>query len=119
MRDANGATHSHDHTTTDTSAKSVYASPNDNNMWIEQKKREAIAHSHGLRHQLRHGLPLLTDDHPLCQWDGQLLPLENIDHKDRIKHGTLAGYAAHYRYQITMCEPCRLANIANKHKHKQ
>jgi len=116
---ANGATHSPEHTTTDTSAKSANTSPNDNNMWIEQKKREAIAHSHGLRHQLRHGLPLLTDDHPLCQWDGQLLPLENIDHKDRIKHGTLAGYAAHYRYQITMCEPCRLANIANKHKHKQ
>lgn len=87
--------------------------------WIEEKKREAIAHSHGLRHQLHHGLPLLTDDHPLCQWDGPLLPLEKPDYIARIRHGTTAGYAAHYQHNHPMCEPCRQANINQQRKRRK
>lgn len=76
----------------------------------ERIRAQAIAHSHGLRHQLRHGFDLLTDDHPLCQWDGPLLPLEPHDHNHLIRHGTDAGYQTHRRHRIPMCDPCREAH---------
>ena len=52
----------------------------------------------------------LSDDHPLCQWDGPLLPLEPIDHAHMIEHGTDKGYQQHRRYGIPYCEPCREAH---------
>lgn len=73
-------------------------------------RKEAVAHSHGLRAQLHHNLELLTDDHPLCQWDGPLLPLEPHDHNHLITHGTDRGYQAHRRHRIPMCDPCRDAH---------
>ena len=71
---------------------------------------KAVAHSHGLRAQLRHNLGLLTDDHPLCQWDGPLLPLEAIDRAGNIRHGTAAGWRKHHHYKVPMCEACAEAN---------
>ena len=73
-------------------------------------RAEAVAYSHGLRAQLHHGLELLTDDHPLCQWDGPLLPLEPIDRAGTIRHGTTTGWRKHHKYKIPMCEPCAEAN---------
>ena len=73
-------------------------------------RKQAIARSHGLRAQLRHGLGLLTDDHPLCQWTGKLLPLEDVDYAENIPHGTNNGWQAHRRHRIPMCDPCRLAH---------
>ena len=77
---------------------------------INQIRAQAVAHSHGLRHQLHHGLDLLTDNHPLCHWDGPLLPLEPVDHAHTIRHGTDPGYQAHRRFNIPICEPCRNAH---------
>ena len=72
--------------------------------------RKARAHSHGLRAQLQHGMELLTDDHELCQWDGPLLPLEDIDKNRMIRHGTTGGYRQHYRWNIPACDPCKRAH---------
>ena len=52
----------------------------------------------------------LTDDHPLCQWDGPLLPLEPIDHAHIIEHGTDKGYQQHRRLKVAMCDACRTAH---------
>lgn len=71
---------------------------------LKQWRATALAQSHGLRHQLHHGLELLTDDHELCQWDGPLLPLEKIDVV--IKHGTNNGYQTHLRHRIPVCGDC-------------
>jgi hypothetical protein len=75
-----------------------------------QARAEAVAHSHGLRAQLHHGLELLTDDHPLCQWNGPLLPLETIDRMTPIVHGTSAGWRKHHAYGIPPCADCIAAN---------
>lgn len=56
----------------------------------------------------------LTDDHPLCQWDGPLLPLEPIDLEERIVHGTDKGYQQHRRFKVPICDACRLA-----HRHRR
>jgi hypothetical protein len=79
-------------------------------------RAEAVAHSHGLRHQLCHGLELLHDDHELCQWDGPLLPLEPIDKQHLIRHGTDKGYQAHRRHGIPVCDPCREAHRQMRRK---
>jgi len=79
-------------------------------------RSQAVAHSHGLRHQLRHGLDLLHDEHELCQWDGTLLPLEPHDHAHLIRHGTDPGYQAHRRYCIPICQPCRQAHRQARRK---
>jgi len=52
----------------------------------------------------------LTDDHPLCQWDGPLLPLEPIDHAHMIEHGTDKGYQQHRRYKLPVCPECQNAH---------
>ena len=77
---------------------------------LDMARKQAVAHAHGLRAQLRHGLELLTDDHPLCQWTGKLLPLEDVDYAEHIPHGTNNGWQAHRRHRIPMCDPCRLAH---------
>lgn len=77
---------------------------------LDMARKQAVAHSRGLRAQLRHSLELLTDDHPLCQWNGKLLPLEDVDYAERIKHGTNNGFYGHRRNNIPMCDPCRLAH---------
>ena len=77
---------------------------------LDMARRQAVAHAHGLRAQLRHGLELLTDDHPLCQWTGKLLPLEDVDYAEHIPHGTNNGWQAHRRHRIPVCDPCRLAH---------
>jgi len=55
-------------------------------------------------------MELLTDDHELCQWDGPLLPLEDIDKNRMIRHGTTGGYRQHYRWNIPTCDPCKRAH---------
>ena len=80
---------------------------------------EARAHSHGLRAQLQHGLELLTDDHELCQWDGPLLPFEDVDYEARIKHGTEAGYQQHMRWRVPTCGPCQDAHRAQRRLERQ
>ena len=77
---------------------------------LDMARKQAVAHAHGLRAQLRHGLELLTDDHPLCQWTGKLLPLEDIDYAEHIPHGTNNGWQAHRRHRIPVCDACRLAH---------
>lgn len=52
----------------------------------------------------------LTDDHPLCQWDGPLLPLEPLDFEHMIEHGTDRGYQQHRRYKLPVCDDCRAAH---------
>ena len=52
----------------------------------------------------------LTDDHPLCQWDGPLLPLEPFDFEHMIEHGTDRGYQQHRRYKLPVCDDCRAAH---------
>ena len=52
----------------------------------------------------------LTDDHPLCQWDGPLLPLEPLDYEHMIEHGTDRGYQQHRRYKLPVCDDCRAAH---------
>ena len=79
-----------------------------------QKEQEiAVAHSWGLRHQLHHGLELLTEDHELCQWDGELLPLEPMDKgymmERDVVHGTTGGYQYHRRKGQNPCDECRAA----------
>jgi hypothetical protein len=71
--------------------------------------------SAGLRHQLRHGLDLLDDNHPLCEWDGPLLPLEPVD-LPPIRHGTNNGYQTHLRRGIPPCPACR---TAHRHQRRQ
>ena len=83
-------------------------------MTIQQWRDTAIAHSHGLRHQLAHGMELLIDNHPLCHWDGPLLPLEDIDVV--IVHGTDRGYQTHRRHRIPMCDDCRTAHTHTRRK---
>jgi len=56
------------------------------------------------------GMKPLTDDHPLCQWDGPLLPLEPVDLEDRIAHGTDKGYQQHRRFKVPVCDSCRNAH---------
>lgn len=80
--------------------------------------RKARAYSHGLRHQLRHGLELLTDDHELCQWDGPLLPLEDIDRDRLIRHGTTGGYRQHYRWNIPACDACKRAHADENNRYR-
>lgn len=80
---------------------------------------EGRAHSHGLRAQLKHGLELLTDDHPLCQWDGPLLPFEDVDYQKRINHGTEAGYQQHKRWGIPKCGECQDAHRAKRQLERQ
>ena len=52
----------------------------------------------------------LTDEHPLCQWDGPLLPLEPLDYEHMIEHGTDRGYQQHRRYRVPVCDECRAAH---------
>ena len=87
---------------------------------LDMARKQAVAHAHGLRAQLRHGLELLTDDHPLCQWTGKLLPLEDIDYAENIPHGTNAGWQGHRRTNTPMCDACQRAhreyNTASRRK---
>ena len=79
---------------------------------LRKQQRAAVAYSHGLRHQLRHGLELLHDDHELCQWNGTLLPLDTTDFEERIVHGTEPGYQKHRFYRVEVCQDCRDAHNA-------
>ena len=77
----------------------------------------AVRYSRGLRHQLSHGLELLTENDPLCQWDGELLPLEAPDYQDMIAHGTERGYQQHRRHNVPMCQECLQAKaVATRRK---
>ena len=46
---------------------------------------------------------------PDDDWDGPLLPLEDIDFADMIDHGTGRGYQQHRRYGIPTCDACLIA----------
>lgn len=91
---------------------------------MKREQQLAVAHSHGLRHQFLHHLELLTDDHELCQWDGELLPLEPMDKgflmERDVVHGTTAGYQYHRRKGQTPCDDCRAAQSTyNREKRRK
>lgn len=51
----------------------------------------------------------LREDDPLCEWDGELLPLEDVDFLERIEHGSARGYNQHRHYGIPQCDECLAA----------
>lgn len=63
---------------------------------------------------------MMIDDDPLCEWDGPLLPLEDVDFAEMIDHGTPRGYSQHRRWKIKHCEQCVKAYTAyNREKKRQ
>ena len=90
---------------------------------LRREQELAVLQSWGLRHQLVHGLELLTEDHELCQWDGELLPLEPMDRgflmERDVVHGTTGGYQYHRRKGQTPCDDCRAAQTAYNREARQ
>lgn len=57
------------------------------------------------------------DNDLLCEWDGPLLPLEDVDYNDMIEHGTVRGYGQHRRWKVATCESCVAAHsVYNREK---
>lgn len=80
---------------------------------------EARRYSVALRKLYGTGLKPLTENDPLCQWSGPLLPLERMDYDERIKHGTETGYQQHRYYKIEVCDECLEARRIWKREYRQ
>jgi hypothetical protein len=82
---------------------------------MSRELSSAYRYSVALRRLLGTDMEPLTDDHPLCQWDGPLLPIEPLDRE--AEHGSERGYQQHRARKEPACEVCvRAHTLYNKQR---